>query len=69
VRLRFPVSAPLPGAEGLGHVAVGDWAAELACSNCGGAEPEVLLWNGVIDTGYGSAKPERAVLLKGQGPW
>jgi hypothetical protein len=53
--------------EGLGHVAIGDWATELACSHCGGSEPEVLVWNGVIDTGYGSGKPERRVLLIGQG--
>jgi hypothetical protein len=53
--------------EGLGHVAIGDWAAELTCSNCGGAEPDILVWNGVTDTGYGSEKPERKVLLVGQG--
>ena len=50
--------------SGLAHVAIGDWAAELTCVHCGGAEPEVLVWNGVIDTGYGSAKPERTVLLE-----
>ncbi|MBV9530624.1 MAG: hypothetical protein JO283_06065 [Bradyrhizobium sp.] len=54
--------------EGLAWVSVGDWAAELVCTSCGGAEPEVLLWNGEIDTGYSSQKPERVVLLlAGQG--
>jgi hypothetical protein len=50
--------------QGLTWVMVGDWAAELACVHCGAAEPEVLVWNGVIDTGYGSGKPERTVLLE-----
>jgi hypothetical protein len=53
--------------EGLGHITVGDWADGLARGHCGGSEPEVLVWNGVIDTGYGSQKPERTVLLKGPG--
>ena len=49
--------------EGLAWVLIVDWAADLTCVHCGAAEPEVLTWNGVIDTGYGSAKPERTVLL------
>jgi hypothetical protein len=53
--------------EGLGHVAIGDWATELACAGCGVAGPEVSLWNGLVDSQHALVKPERRVLLTGEG--
>jgi len=68
MRLRTQYSGRYLEHEGLSHVLISDWVTELACTHCGGAAPEILTWNGVIDTGYGSDRPERTVLLRsGQG--